>query len=82
MNLINFTLLFLALFLSLGCASSSDAEPQSKAHPAAYAADDFVYEKDMPKRPRQKGDFYFKHCALDGRKPFPSKDEYECSNPF
>ncbi|MGE0633621.1 MAG: hypothetical protein AB7O96_14505 [Pseudobdellovibrionaceae bacterium] len=80
MKRLNLTLIFTA-FLGFGCASS-ETEYESKAHHAAYAAEGFVYEKDYPKRPVSEIEFYFKHCSLGSRKPYPSRDEYECSNPF
>lgn len=73
-------------FLS-GCASSTYEELQSKrdqGHPraAAYAADGFTLDHRSPEpRPFRAWQFYFKECALVSRNPYPSKTEFECSDP-
>lgn len=85
MRQISYILIFWALGWTSGCSSGpqiSEAERNSKAHPASYAAEGFTYSKDQPKREAKPFDFYYKHCTLSDRKAFPSKDEYSCTDPF
>lgn len=54
-----------------------------RARSAAYAAEGFTMDHRSPEgRPYQSWEFYYKHCALINRNQFPSRDEYECSDPF
>lgn len=70
------------------CASKSAnqvmAERQALARPraAAYAADGFYKDAEFPneKYPRPS-DFFFKHCDLSGRNPYPNTGDWSCSEP-
>jgi len=56
-----------------------------RAHPhaAAYAADGFMMDhRGMPERPYRAWEFYYKHCALVSRNPYPNQSEYDCADPF
>jgi hypothetical protein len=70
------------------CASKPDYErieerqSQSKARAAAYAADGFTMDHRSPdQRPNRAWDFYYKHCALVSRNPYPNRAEYDCADP-
>lgn len=79
----------LALVLLLpACASPSARElleakqDRSRAHRAAYAADGFTLDHRSPdSRPYRAWDFYYKHCSLVSRNPFPNKAEFACTDP-
>jgi hypothetical protein len=67
---------------SLGCAS--DPQPprgSARAHPAAYSQDHFTYNKDQKPREDNDFDFYYKHCSVDERKPFPVGAIWQCTFP-
>lgn len=85
-------LIFLVGFACLAassCASRTSREQledrQSSARPraAAYGADGFYNDGDFPARgkPAPETEFFFKHCSLGGRHPYPSVSDWECSEP-
>ena len=84
--------LLIGLWLLLGVASAlvsglvscntiSKPVPESKAHHAAYAAEEFVWDRPRPTHPANFFDFYYKHCTTDGHQPYPAKTGYECTSP-
>jgi hypothetical protein len=83
-----------ALFLSfvywtlgfgfLGCATLSDPSAprgSAPAHPAAYSQDHFTYDKEKTGRAPNDFDFYYKHCSVDDRQPFPIGAIWQCTPP-
>jgi hypothetical protein len=40
-----------------------------------------MFDKPREERSKNGFDFYFKHCSLVGRHPYPDKDEFLCSEP-
>lgn len=88
-NLLAATLvIFLVIFLS-ACAAPTARERleerRAAANPrgAAYAAEGFTLDWRSPEpRPYQAWEFYFKHCSLEGRYPYPRKSEWTCTDPF
>jgi len=83
------TLVLLALLFLQACASPSKNEVlaarQDAGHPrpAAYAADGF-YSRDgtFPERKYPPpGDFFYKHCSLGERNPYPTASEWDCPEP-
>lgn len=49
---------------------------------AAYAAEGFTLDNRSPEpRAYRAWDFYYKHCTLVSRNPWPTRDEYDCSDP-
>lgn len=85
-----FVLLVLISHQLLTACSSPTARQQieakqARANPraAAYAADGFTLDHRSPEpRPFRSWEFYFKHCNLVSRNPFPTQDEYACTEPF
>lgn len=85
-----FILLILTINQLLTACSSPTARQQieakqARANPraAAYAADGFTLDHRSPEpRPFRSWEFYFKHCNLVSRNPFPTQDEYACTEPF
>ena len=82
-----FTLVGLILLTS--CAAPSSREVMAdrlrgqNARAAAYAAEGFTLDHRSPEdRPYRSWEFYYKHCSLVTRNPYPSRDEFECSDPF
>lgn len=82
------TLSLLSLLFWLGCSSPSgldrvrEVQDSAKPRAAAYAADGFMMEhRGFQERPYQAWEFYYKHCALVSRNPYPSRAEYACSEP-
>jgi hypothetical protein len=80
----------LALLSSIvtACASTPDylrieeRQSHSNARAAAYAADGFTMDHRSPdQRPNRAWDFYYKHCALVSRNPYPNRAEYDCADP-
>ncbi len=82
-------IILFALFLDfnlwlLGCASSADSlTPQgsARAHPAAYSQDHFTFGKERKNRELNDFEFYYKHCSVDERKPFPTGAIWQCTSP-
>lgn len=84
--------LFLKLLLICGwglaaCASQSSREimesSQSSARPRpASMGSDHFYSDNLPERSLPPpGEFFFKHCTLSGRHPYPSASDWECPGP-
>lgn len=67
------------------CASSSyeNETPRGSAmaHPAAYSQDHFTFNKPQKQREFNQFEFYYKHCNVDERKPFPTGALWECTQP-
>ncbi|MEZ0393365.1 MAG: hypothetical protein ACAH59_14190 [Pseudobdellovibrionaceae bacterium] len=79
---------FLLLFL-VGCSSKSARstieETQDRARPraAAYAADGFMMDHRSPEgRAYRPWQFYYKHCTLVSRNPYPDRAEHSCTTPY
>ncbi len=76
-----------ALAFVSGCSTSTyevlqNKRDQGNPRAAAYAADGFTLDHRSPEpRPFRAWQFYFKDCALVSRNPYPSKSEFECSDP-
>ena len=66
-----------------GCASSSNegGRRPATAHPAAYSQDHFTFNKPQKKREDNDFDFYYKHCSVEERKPFPTGAIWQCTYP-
>lgn len=67
-----------------GCASSSESHAprgSAPAHPAAYSQDHFTYNKEQKARVDNDFEFYYKHCSVDERKPFPTGAIWQCTFP-
>ncbi len=59
-----------------------DKQDQGKVHPAAWGSDSFYLNHRSPEpRDFEPWEFYFKHCSLTDRHPFPASDDYDCSGP-
>jgi hypothetical protein len=79
----------LALIFTLACSSPSSRERIEKVrssahhHYAADGMDTFWLDYRSPEdRPVQHWQFYYKHCALGGNKPFYDRAEYMCTEPY
>lgn len=80
-----FSLILLAQLVT-ACASSGD-NPSSqrgsaRAHPSAYSQDHFIFNKPQKQREENDFDFYYKHCSIDDRKPFPVGAIWQCTLPY
>ncbi len=83
-------LLLSALLTILSACSSPTVREQlderqnrNRAAAAAYAAEGFTMDHRSPEpRPYRSWEFYYKHCTLVSRNPYPSRDEYDCTNPY
>jgi hypothetical protein len=70
----------------ISCASKSGREllaerqSKSKAHYAAFDGGFYNIGREPAERPVRNWDFFYKHCDLVSRNPYPSKSEYDCSN--
>jgi len=79
----------LLLVLILGACSTKSArqtleEKQYSAKPrgAAYAADGFMMDHRSPDaRAYRPWQFYYKHCNLVSRNPYPDRAEHYCTSP-
>ncbi len=82
-------LVLLCLVMGLSACASRTAreiidekQGQSKARAAAYAAEGFTMDHRSPDpRPYRAWEFYYKHCTLVSRNPFPDRSEYSCTDP-
>lgn len=78
----------LLMILACGCSHESlRDEMYSKiehANPraAAYAAEGFTFDKRQVERPNTVWDFYYKHCNLISRNPYPEKEAWSCTEPY
>lgn len=76
------------IHIAVGCALSpydklEEIRFSGKPHRAAYIADGLTVDRNPPERPYKKYEFFYKHCDLMGRTPFPKKAaEYECTDPY
>lgn len=80
----SFLLAFALALAACGTRSSRDLleERQSRARPraATYGTDGFYRDGQLPERDLPPpGEFFFKHCTLVGRNPYPSASDWECS---
>ncbi|MBX2994715.1 MAG: hypothetical protein KF681_07830 [Bdellovibrionaceae bacterium] len=82
------TVTFLLFSLLIGCRSPTLRERmearQSSARPspATYGMDGFYNDLEFPDRDKPRPlDFFYKHCNLSGRSPYPSSQDWECSEP-
>jgi hypothetical protein len=74
--------------LQFGCSTRSPREQlierqaQARPRPAAYSMDGFYRDQSFPdtNKPRPS-DFFYKRCNLSGRHPYPSSNDWECSEP-
>jgi hypothetical protein len=74
--------LILLVLTSTSCATvDGDEQPLTKAHPAAYAADNFTFGKPRKKSPANDFDFYYKNCNVVDRQAFPKGAIWQCSTP-
>lgn len=80
--------MLLGLTLTSACSTPSVKDTleekyySGRAHPAAYGADGFMVDHAQEIREYRKWEFYYKHCALVSRDQFPSKSNWECSEPY
>ena len=81
--------LIIGSFANVGCSSLTAQERieerRSSANPrgAAYAADGFTLDHRSPEPlPYEKFEFFYKHCTLQGRNPFPNRSEWSCTDPY
>lgn len=80
--------LLISIHFAGGCALSpyeqlEEIRFSGKPHAAAYIADGLTVDRNPPNRTYQKYEFFYKHCDLMGRTPFPKKAaEYECTDPY
>lgn len=59
-----------------------DRRAPSRARAAAYAADGFTLDHRSPEaRPYRPWQFYYKHCTLVSRNPYPDRAEHACTDP-
>lgn len=85
--IIRYLAILLLSILFTNCASKTArekmAENQSNARPraAAFGADGFYDDNNFPKEkyPRPS-DFFYKHCDLSGRNPYPSATDWQCTD--
>ena len=78
----------LGILLIASCAAPTGRErieerrASAKPKGAAYAAEGFMMDWRSPE-PRANGgwDFYFKHCTLDDRNPYPKRSDWDCTGP-
>ncbi len=79
------SILFIAISLLTSCASSNleseEKRGSAPAHPAAYSQEHFTFNKPHKQREYNNFDFYYKHCNVDERKPFPTGAIWECTEP-
>lgn len=80
MKLVFYALIFGGCLMACGC--STEPKEVSKAHPAGYLGDVFSIDNGMPVRELQQKQFYFKKCELETRRPFQSRVEFSCNEPF
>jgi len=67
-----------------GCATADSTKAprgSASAHPAAYSQDHFTFDKEQKARSSNEFDFYYKHCSVDERKPFPTGAIWQCTFP-
>lgn len=79
-----YTLLLLFVFTGIACTTTSRQENlrgSAPAHPAAYSQDNFTFDKPRKERPDYNFDFYYKHCSVDEREPFPVGAIWQCTQP-
>lgn len=83
------TLTWALTWALIGCSSPTARErmtatqDQSRAHPAAYAADGFTMDfRSPPERPFRVWEFYYKHCTLVSRNPYPDRAEHYCMDAY
>ncbi len=78
----------LSPLLSLSCSHESLRDQMyskiENANPraAAYAAEGFTFDKRQVERPNTVWDFYYKHCNLISRNPYPEKEAWSCTDPY
>jgi len=85
-----FLFFFISFFILFAACSAPTARErmeaeQNRANPqgAAYAADGFTLDHRSPEaRPFHPWEFYYKHCSLVSRNPYPDRSEYSCSDPY
>lgn len=72
-----------------GCSSLSSREKidaareSARPKPAAVYMDGFWTDYRSPAdKEVQHWEFYYKHCSLVGRKPYPDRAEYMCTEPY
>lgn len=59
-----------------------DRNASANPRHASYAAEGFTLDHRSPEpRPYRAWDFYYKHCTLVSRNPWPVRAEYDCSDP-
>jgi hypothetical protein len=81
---------FLLTQTLLGCANKASPRERmeqrnanARPHPAAWSTESFyLHHRSPPEKEAEKWEFYFKHCRLVQRNPFPTHDEYTCSEPY
>lgn len=88
MKILRFSLLLGAFLTTVHCSSPSgldrvrQVQDSAKPRAAAYAADGFMAEhRGFQERPYQAWEFYYKHCTLVSRNPYPNRAEYACNEP-
>lgn len=60
--------------------SKTAVKRPARIHPAAYA-DDYFFDKPRQDRSPNDFEFYYKHCSVDDRKPFPVGAIWACTTP-
>jgi hypothetical protein len=53
----------------------------ARPNPAVYGPENMWIDRAWEQEPYQKWNFYFKHCSLISRNPFPMTDKYSCTGP-
>lgn len=87
------SIVLLLCFISqhlLGCANKltprermEQRTANARPHPAVWSTESFyLHHRSPPEKEVEKWEFYFKHCRLVDRNPFPTHDEYNCSEPY
>ncbi|MCE3010870.1 MAG: hypothetical protein LW875_09685 [Proteobacteria bacterium] len=82
--------IFMVLLFSLtACAQKGiqeqmeDKRSKTRPHSSSLASETFYLHHRSPEPQLvNKWEFYFKHCRLVERIPFPTRDEYNCSEPY
>lgn len=79
--------LFALLFFSISCGSDpfkrmDDIADSANPHGSSYAADGFTFRRPRILREDTKYEFYYKHCTMIDRKPYPDSGVFGCTDPF